>query len=758
MPPVAIAKDLESTILGAFQEARERRHEYVTLEHLLYSMTGERNGIRLLLGVGADPKALRNDLDAHLGELEQLPEEPQGLRREPEQTMAFRRVMARAAAHVQSSGRQRIDLGDVLAALTRESDSHAAYLLDQQGVTRLDVLTYISHGIGKSSRGRQLPDGAPVGDEDEDGAESDPLAAFTANLNERAAKGEIDPLIGRAAELQRTVQILCRRRRNNPLYVGEPGVGKTAVAEGLALAIHEKRVPEVLANAIVYSLDLGALLAGTKFRGQFEERLKGVIGALEEQPGSILFIDEIHMVVGAGATSGGSMDASNLLKPALASGKIRCIGSTTFKEYKGSFERDRALERRFQRIDILEPSVEETVMILAGLKSRYEEHHGVKYTDEALRAAAELSSKYLNDRHLPDKAIDVLDEAGSAERLLPPDQRHASIGTTEVETVIARMAKIPPKTVSRDDEQALGELDGELKKVIFGQDRAIQSLVSAIKLSRSGLGPVDRPIGSFLFSGPTGVGKTELAKQLARILGVEFLRFDMTEYMEKHTVSRLIGAPPGYVGFDQGGLLTDAIRKTPHAVLVLDEIEKAHPDVFNILLQVMDHATLTDNYGRKADFRHVVVILTTNAGAHEMARETLGFGTSGPSTAQHGKSAIEKTFSPEFRNRLDAWISFDQLTPQVILRVVDKFVAELGKQLQDKEVDLELSPEARQWLAEKGYDKHFGARPMARLIQDEIKRPLADAILFGKLKKGGLATVAVKDGHLTIEAEEPEKG
>ena len=755
MPPVAIAKDLETTILGAFQEARERRHEYVTLEHLLYAMTGERNGIRLLLGVGADPKALRNELDGHLEQIERLPEDPHGLRREPEQTMAFRRVMARAAAHVQSSGRQRIDLGDVLAALTRETDSHAAYLLDQQGVTRLDVLTYISHGISKSGRPRPLPDGAPAGDEDEEAAEDDPLAAYTANLNERAARGEIDPLIGRAAELQRTVQILCRRRRNNPLYVGEPGVGKTAIAEGLALAIHEKRVPEVLQDAVVYSLDLGALLAGTMFRVQFEERLKGVIGSLEEQPGSILFIDEIHMLVGAGATSGGSMDASNLLKPALASGKIRCVGSTTFKEYKGSFERDRALERRFQRIDVLEPSVEETVMILAGLKSRYEEHHGVKYADEALRAAAELASKYLADRQLPDKAIDVIDEAGSAERLLPADQRHPTVGAAEVETVIARMAKIPPKTVSRDDEEALGQLEGELKKVIFGQDRAIQSLVSAIKLSRSGLGPVDRPIGSFLFSGPTGVGKTELSKQLARVLGVEFLRFDMTEYMEKHTVSRLIGAPPGYVGYDQGGLLTDAIRKTPHAVLVLDEIEKAHPDVFNILLQVMDHATLTDNYGRKADFRHVVVILTTNAGAHELAREALGFGVSGPSAAPAGKSAIEKTFSPEFRNRLDAWIAFDQLTPEVILEVVDKFVAELAKQLRDKEVELEVADAARRWLAERGFDKHYGARPMARLIQDEVKRPLADAILFGALKDGGRARVDVKDGKLAIETTAP---
>jgi ATP-dependent Clp protease ATP-binding subunit ClpA len=750
--PVAIAKDLETTILAAFQEARERRHEYVTLEHLLYAMSQERNGIRMLLAVGADPKALYATLTKFLTEgIESLPDEGDK-RREPEQTMAFRRVMARAAAHVQSSGRQRIDLGDVLAALTRETDSQAAYLLDQQGVSRLDVLNYISHGIAKSGRGKQQPgDGALLGEDEEGGdADKDPLEAYCSNLNERAEKGQIDPLIGRAAELQRTIQILCRRRRNNPLYVGEPGVGKTAIAEGLALAIHEKRVPTAIEKAVIYSLDLGALLAGTKFRGQFEERLKGVIGSLKEKPESILFIDEIHMLVGAGATSGGSMDASNLLKPVLASGELRCIGSTTHKEYKSSFERDRALERRFQRIDITEPTVEETVLILAGLKSRYEKHHGVTYSDTALRAAAELSSKYINERQLPDKAIDVLDEAGAAERLLPENERHAVIGPELIETVIARMAKIPPKSVSTDDQEALGKLEGQLKEVIFGQDPAIQSLVSAIKLSRSGLGPVERPIGSFLFSGPTGVGKTELAKQLAKAMGVEFIRFDMTEYMEKHTVSRLIGAPPGYVGFDQGGLLTDAIRKTPHAVLVLDEIEKAHPDVFNILLQVMDHATLTDNYGRKADFRHVVIILTTNAGAREMTSNTLGFGPQ-KSTDEHGKTAIERTFSPEFRNRLDAWISFSQLSPEIILKVVDKFVAELASQLAEKKVTLDLVPAARLWLAEKGFDKHYGARPMARLIQDQIKRPLADAILFGNLKDGGVARVIVVDEKLAIE-------
>jgi ATP-dependent Clp protease ATP-binding subunit ClpA len=591
-----------------------------------------------------------------------------------------------------------------------------------------------------------MPDGAPD-EADEEGAPEvkDPLEAFTVNLVEKAKKGQIDPLIGRAAELRRTVQVLCRRRRNNPIFVGEPGVGKTAIAEGLALAIHEKRVPKPLEDAVIYALDLGALLAGTKFRGQFEERLKGVVAALKEQPNAILFIDEIHMIVGAGATAGGSMDASNLLKPSLASGELRCIGSTTFKEYKGSFERDRALERRFQKIDVAEPSIEETVLILAGLKSRYEEHHGVHYSDAALRAAAELSFKYINERHLPDKAIDVIDEAGASERLLPEAERHDPVSPAEIEAVVSRMAKIPPQSVSVDDQAQLQKLEETLGQVIFGQEKAIQSLVSAIKLNRSGLGSPEKPIGSFLFSGPTGVGKTELAKQLAKALGIEFLRFDMTEYMEKHTVSRLIGAPPGYVGYDQGGLLTDAIRKTPHAVVVLDEIEKAHPDLFNILLQVMDHATLTDNFGRKADFRHVILILTTNAGAREMTSKTLGFGSEGQTPQQHGKTAIERAFSPEFRNRLDAWISFDTLTRPVILKVVDKLVAELLGQLTAKKVTLDLTPAARDWLAEKGFDRHFGARPMARLIQEQIRRPLADLLLFGALKDGGAAKAEVTE-------------
>jgi ATP-dependent Clp protease ATP-binding subunit ClpA len=746
---VELAKDLELVVLAAFEEARRRNHEYVTLEHLLFAMSGERGGIFVLKACGADVLALREDLESYLKETLGAAARRGGQAEiTPEQTTAFRRVMGRAAARVQAAGKKRLELGDVLATLSRESNSQAAYLLERHGAARLDVLNFVAHGITKGERPspQRAPDGtSPEGQDEDDLPEvKDPLEAFTVNLIEKAQKGQIDPLIGRTAELRRTVQVLCRRRRNNPLYVGEPGVGKTAIAEGLALAIHEKRVPKPLEDAVIYALDLGALLAGTKFRGQFEERLKGIVGALKEHPNAILFIDEIHMIVGAGATAGGSMDASNLLKPSLASGELRCIGSTTFKEYKGSFERDRALERRFQKIDVNEPSVEETVLILAGLKSRYEQHHGVHYSDAALRAAAELSSKYINERHLPDKAIDVLDESGASERLLLDGERHDPIGVAEIEAVVSRMAKIPPQSVSVDDQTQLARLDEALKQVIFGQEKAIQSLVSAIKLSRSGLASPEKPIGSFLFSGPTGVGKTELSKQLAKALGIEFLRFDMTEYMEKHTVSRLIGAPPGYVGYDQGGLLTDAIRKTPHAVLVLDEIEKAHPDLFNILLQVMDHATLTDNFGRKADFRHVILILTTNAGAREMTTKSLGFGSDGARTPeQHGKSAIERAFSPEFRNRLDAWISFETLTRPVILQVVDKLVRELTGQLEAKKVTLELSPAAREWLAERGFDRHFGARPMARLIQEQIRRPLADLLLFGALKDGGSAKAEV---------------
>jgi len=745
---MTITKELEATLQMAFGEARRRRHEYVMLEHLLFALCADPVAARVLRSCGADLGHLVSGLEQFFTQLRRLP--GGGEAPEPKQTVAFWRVLQRAALHAQGAGKTGMDGGNVLASLYRERESHAVHLLEQQGVTRLDVLRFISHGITKGMRADE-PMGEDELDEEEDAPIKDPLATFTSNLVERAKKGQIDPLIGRTAELGRMIQVLCRRRKNNPVLVGDPGVGKTAIVEGLALAIHERKVPALLAKATLYSLDMGALLAGTKFRGQFEERIKGVIRAIQKDPHAILFIDEIHTIVGAGATAGGSMDASNLLKPALAAGDLRCIGSTTFQEYKASLERDRALGRRFQKIEVYEPSIDETVQILAGLRSRYEQYHEVRYADEALRAAAELSAKYVNDRHLPDKAIDVLDEAGAANRLSMPDLRKQTLGPHEIEAVVAKMAKIPEKTVSVSDEEALRGLEPELKTVIFGQDKAVAALVAAIKLARAGLGAAEKPIGSFLFSGPTGVGKTELAKQLARILGVAFLRFDMTEYMEKHTVSRLIGAPPGYVGFDQGGLLTDAVRKTPYAVLLLDEIEKAHPDVFGILLQVMDHATLTDNNGRKADFRHVILILTTNAGARELAAAQLGFGRGGsPSTLERSKSAIERTFNPEFRNRLDAWIAFDQLSPEAIVKVVDRQVAELADQLAEKQVRLELTPEGRAWLAEKGFDPAFGARPMARLIQNEIKKPLADQILFGPLKAGGNVRVEVRDGKLYL--------
>jgi ATP-dependent Clp protease ATP-binding subunit ClpA len=748
---MTISKDLEATIQLAFEEARKRRHEFVTLEHVLLALLRDPVAAKILRAVGVDLKRLAKDIERFFAEsLKPMPEpEKDAEPHEPTQTAAFWRCLQRAAMHVHSSGKQQIDGGNLLVAFFREPDSHAVFLLEQQGVRRIDVLNYISHGIAKGAGGPQREEEVDDEDDEEAGeAQKDPLAAYTLNLVERAAAGKTDPLIGRLSELERAIQVLARRRKNNPLFVGEPGVGKTAIVEGMALAIHEKRVPSNLLGANIYSLDMGALLAGTKFRGQFEERLKGVINAIKKDSNAILFIDEIHTIVGAGATSGGSIDASNLLKPALASGELRCIGSTTFPEYKSSFERDRALARRFQKIDVLEPSVEETVLILKGLKTHYEKHHNVKYTDPALEVAAKLSAKYINERHLPDKAIDVIDEAGAVDRLRP-EPRH-SITPREIEEVVAKMAKIPAKTVSATDEEALRNLEPALKKVIFGQDKAIEALVSAIKLSRSGLGAAERPTGCFLFSGPTGVGKTELAKQLAQVLGVEFMRFDMTEYMEKHTVSRLIGAPPGYVGFDQGGLLTDAVRKTPYAVLLLDEIEKAHPDVFNILLQVMDHATLTDNNGRKADFRHVVLILTTNAGAREMSAKALGFHAGKPSAMDRSKEAIERTFAPEFRNRLDAWIGFESLSPEVILRVVDKLVAELQAQLKEKKVEIALDEAARAWLAEHGFDERFGARPMARLIQNEIKKPLANEILFGQLKTGGHVRIGVADGKLAL--------
>jgi len=746
---VTVTKELQITLQAAVAEAKKRRHEYVTLEHLLHAMTKDKVATEILLACGADLELLARELEDYLDRtLESLPNRTQ----DPEQTAAFQRVLQRAAWHVLGSGRTELNAGDVLVAITRERGSHAVYLLERQGVRRLDILSYISHGIAKDGGGGGGEEEPENGEGGEEAPRTvrDPFRTFTVNLVERAAKGLIDPLIGRRPEIQRTIQVLCRRRKNNPVFVGEPGVGKTAIVEGLALAIHEKRVPKVLEDAKIFLLDMGALLAGTKFRGEFEQRLKGVIAGVKKTPGAILFIDEIHTIVGAGATTGSSMDASNLLKPGLASGELRCIGSTTFHDYKQTFERDHALARRFQRVEVHQPTVEETVKILHGLKKVYEEHHGVTFSHKALRAAAELSAKHINDRQLPDKAIDVLDEAGAADRMRAEGKRHFKITARDVERVVARIAKIPERTVSADDEAALVSLAPELKKVIFGQDKAIEAITSAIKLSRSGLGAPEKPIGSFLFSGPTGVGKTELAKQLARVLGVEFLRFDMTEYQEKHTVSRLIGAPPGYVGFDQGGLLTDAIRKTPYAVLVMDEIEKAHPDIYNILLQVMDHATLTDNNGRKADFRHIVLILTTNAGAHELSARKMGFGadSAGPGNA---RSAIEKAFSPEFRNRLDSWVSFDSLPPEVIRKVVDKQVRELAEQLAEKKITIELTEAGRAWLAEHGFDKTMGARPMARLIQNEVKKPLAERILFGELRLGGKVRISVRDDAIHLE-------
>jgi ATP-dependent Clp protease ATP-binding subunit ClpA len=752
-----ITRELQATLNLAANEAIKRHHEFLTLEHLMYAMLHDQTACDILINCGGDLSRLRQELEDFFKQnMAPLPED---LNRYPEQTAAFERVVERAVYQAQASAQEKVDAGNILASLLEEQHSHARYLLEKQEITKLDVLNYISHGISKIE---QEPGSMPLGDgegEDEEEFDArpmrDPLKAFTTDLVEKAKEGKIDPLIGRQNEVERTIQVLCRRRKNNPLYVGDPGVGKTAIAEGLALKISKGEVPDVLKDAEVYSLDMGALLAGTKYRGEFEQRLKAVISELKKKPGVILFIDEIHTIVGAGAVSGGSMDASNILKPALASGEMRCIGSTTYNEYKASFERDRALARRFQIIEISQPSISDTIAILQGLKSYYEEHHGVKYNDESIVAAAELSAKYINDRHLPDKAIDVIDEVGAATKLKPLEERPEVITAHDVELVVAKMAKIPPKTVSVSDKDRLQNLEPELRAVIFGQDSAIAQLANAIVLSRSGLGNPDKPIGSFLFSGPTGVGKTELAKQLAKTLGVEFMRFDMSEYMEKHTVSRLIGAPPGYVGFDQGGLLTDAVRKTPYAVLVLDEIEKAHPDLFNILLQVMDHATLTDNNGKKADFRNVILIMTTNAGARELSGRKLGFkqadegGIAG--TGSKAVGAIERTFSPEFRNRLDAWIAFEALSFKTIELVVDKFVNELREQLADKKVTLELTETARAWIANKGYDKQFGARPMARLIQTKLKEKMANEILFGSLQNGGKVIVDEKDGDLKMD-------
>ncbi len=740
-----IAKELEKILKLAFQEAKQRRHEFVCIEHLLFALLQDEESKRTIVQCGGDVEQLRKDLEEFLeGHLEKLPEP---MERKPQETLGFHRVLQRAILHAQSAEKSEIRGGDILAALFREPESHAAYLLQKQGITRFDVINFVSHGISKVA-----DDEPPELENDEEQEEEsprrsrDPLESFTVNLVEEARQGRIDPLIGRDNEIERTIHILCRRRKNNPIYVGDPGVGKTAIAEGLALRIYQQKVPDALKGAVIYALDMGALLAGTKFRGEFEARLKGVLNGLKKRPESILFIDEIHTIVGAGAASGSSMDASNILKPALSSGQLKCIGSATYHDYKSYFERDRALARRFQRIEVPEPSVEETYRILQGLKGHYEKHHGVTYSAPALRTAAQLSAKHINDRRLPDKAIDVIDEVGASVKVLPPEKRKKIIGPKDIEKIIATMAKIPARSVSVSDKEQLSNLDRDLKLTVFGQDEAIDMVASAIKLSRSGLGQPEKPIGCFLFCGPTGVGKTEVAKQLAHTLGVEFIRFDMSEYMEKHTVSRLIGAPPGYVGFDQGGLLTDAVTKTPYAVLLLDEIEKAHPDLFNILLQVMDHATLTDNNGKKADFRNIVLIMTTNAGSREMSGAPLGFGTT--TNLGKGKEAMEKMFSPEFRNRLDASVFFHSLSPEVIERVVDKFVMELDIQLNEKKVYLQLTGAGRRWLAKKGYDPAFGARPMARVIQTEIKRVLADEILFGKLQNGGKVEIDEKDDKL----------
>ena len=749
-----IGKGLQEAFEFAVNEALKRRHEYVTLEHLLYALLHDREVAGVIVACGGDATELKKQLDDFMKKT--FEEAPDDITLQPVLTTMLQRVVQYAQLHAQSSGRKEVDTGQMLAALYQAERSQAVYLLRSQGVNKLDILNYLSHGIGKDS---PAPGNEPafVAPDEERGSRGDPLTSFATNLLERAKKGEIDPLIGRTLEVERTIQILCRRRKNNPLFVGEPGVGKTAIAEGLALMISQGKVPAVLKDTEVWSLDMGALLAGTKYRGEFEQRLKAVMSALMAKKDAILFIDEIHTIVDAGAVSGGTMDASNILKPAIASGKLRCIGSTTYAEYKSSFERDRALARRFQKIEVGEPTIEETIEILRGLKQYYEEHHNVRFTEEALRLATELSAKHIHDKHLPDKAIDVLDEAGARMRMLAPAPSEARgprpeasvIGEHEVEQVVARMAKIPPRTIAVNEKERLQNLEGDLRKVIYGQDHAIKQLVSAIKISRSGLGHPDKPVGSFLFSGPTGVGKTELAKQLAVALGVEFIRFDMSEYMEPHTVSRLIGAPPGYVGFDQGGLLTDAIVRTPYAVLVLDEIEKAHPNLFSILLQVMDHATLTDNNGKKADFRNVIMIMTTNAGAREMSDSSMGFGKN-PGGGGRGRGVIERTFAPEFRNRLDASISFEPLSFAVTEQVVDKFINELRAQLTPKNVTLDLREGGRAWLAKHGYDRAFGARPMARLIQSKIKEPLVDAILFGTLASGGNVVVDESGGELTL--------
>jgi ATP-dependent Clp protease ATP-binding subunit ClpA len=747
-----LSKELEFTLNLAFKEARENNHEFMTVEHLLYALLGNPSAVEVLRACGSNIEELKQEVGTFLEETTPrlAPEDS----RETQPTLGFQRVLQRAVFHVQSSDSREVTGANVLVAIFSEQESQAVYFLNKQNITRLDVVNYISHGISKVHDQPEENLESNEGHEAPDAAARQPLDTFASNLNELAAQGKIDPLIGRRPEIQRTIQILCRRRKNNPLFVGEAGVGKTALAEGLAKLIVEGEVPEVLLNSTIYSLDLGALVAGTKYRGDFEKRFKAVLSQLRREEGAILFIDEIHTIIGAGAASGGVMDASNLMKPMLASGELKCIGSTTFQEYRGIFEKDHALSRRFQKVDINEPSVEETIDILKGLKPRFEKHHGVKYTPRALRSAAELAERYINDRHLPDKAVDVIDEAGAGQRLLPPSRRKKTIGVAEIERVIAQMARIPEKSVSASDKETLRTLERDLKMVVYGQDPAIETLSAAIKMSRSGLGSEDKPIGSFLFAGPTGVGKTEVTRQLARIMGLELVRFDMSEYMERHTVSRLIGAPPGYVGYDQGGLLTEAITRNPHVVLLLDEIEKAHPDVFNILLQVMDHGTLTDNNGRKADFRNVVLVMTTNAGAQEMSRPSIGFTTQDHST--DAMEAIKRLFTPEFRNRLDAVVQFKALDPTVIVKVVDKFIFELEAQLHDQQVTVEVDESARLWLAEHGYDPKMGARPMERVIRQYIKKPLADELLFGQLTHGGHLVIHLEGDKLAFEIKGKE--
>ncbi|WP_372918346.1 ATP-dependent Clp protease ATP-binding subunit ClpA [Sandarakinorhabdus sp.] len=761
----SFTRELEKTLHNALAEAARRTHEYATLEHLLLALTSDTHGAEVMKACNVELEELQSQLIRYLDtELSALKADSSV---DPSPTAGFQRVVQRAILHVQSSGREEVTGANVLVALFSERESHAVFFLQQQDMTRLDAVSFISHGIAKSGQSEAKPprgsSGGSAGGSDRDEPEEKPakpeksdkkggesaLKQFTVNLNEKAKIGKVDPLIGRHAEVDRTIQILCRRSKNNPLYVGDPGVGKTAIAEGLARKIVEGQVPEVLLPAVIYSLDMGALLAGTRYRGDFEERLKNVVNELEKLPHAVLFIDEIHTVIGAGATSGGAMDASNLLKPALSSGAIRCIGSTTYKEFRNHFEKDRALLRRFQKIDVNEPSIEDSIKILMGLRPSYEEHHKLKYTPDAIKAAVELSARYINDRKLPDKAIDVIDESGASQMLLPENKRKKIIGVKEVEAVIATMARIPPKSVSTDDKAQLKTLDADLKRVVFGQDAAIEKVASAIKLSRAGLREPDKPIGCYLFSGPTGVGKTEVAKQLAAIMGIPLTRFDMSEYMERHSVSRLIGAPPGYVGFDQGGLLTDAVDQQPHSVLLLDEIEKAHPDLFNILLQVMDNGKLTDHHGKTVDFRNVILIMTTNAGAADMAREGIGFGAA--TREGEDEEAIKKMFSPEFRNRLDATVPFAYLPPSVVTMVIDKFVLQLELQLADRDVHISLTDEAKAWLIARGYDRLYGARPMGRLIQEKIKQPLAEELLFGKLVNGGEVRVHAKDNALTFE-------